>query len=172
MKTCKQIRQGQEQSLPKVVRRGGFSKCLNPVAWVRALRCNTVYITLYRSMRVPVSVRTSNNMADIKVLVDSGATNNFIKPEFVKRMGIGIKPLKHPRGIWNIDNMENKLGKITHSATLSVITKGQKHDMTFLVTDIGNEDMLHGYPWLATYEPKFSWRHTTVWEDMLPIIIW
>jgi hypothetical protein len=28
----------------------GFSKCLNPTAWVRALRCNTVYITCYRSM--------------------------------------------------------------------------------------------------------------------------
>jgi hypothetical protein len=35
---------------------GGFSKCLNPTAWVRALRCNTVYITRYRSMRVPVSI--------------------------------------------------------------------------------------------------------------------
>jgi hypothetical protein len=34
------------------------------MAWVRALRCNTVYITRYRSMRVPVSIRTSYFMAD------------------------------------------------------------------------------------------------------------
>jgi hypothetical protein len=53
---------------------GGFSKRLNPTAWVRALRCNTVYITRYRSMRVPVSIRTSYFMADKKALVDSGAT--------------------------------------------------------------------------------------------------
>src|SRR6202012_501856 len=97
-------------------------------------------------MCVPVLVRTSSNMADIKVLVDSGATNNFIHPTFAKRMGIGMKELKTPQGIWNIDNMENKLGKITHSATLSVTTKGQNHNMTFLVTDIGNEDILLGYP--------------------------
>jgi hypothetical protein len=50
----------------------GFSKRLNPTAWVRALRCNTVYITRYRSMCVPVSIRTSYFMADKKALVDSG----------------------------------------------------------------------------------------------------
>ena len=82
-----------------------------------------------------------------------------------------MKELKNPRGIWNINNTENKLGKITHSATLSVTTKGKNHDMTFLVTDIGNEELLLGYPWLATYEPKFSWKHATIKEDMLPIII-
>jgi hypothetical protein len=47
----------------------GFSKRLNPTAWVRALRCNTVYITRYRSMRVPVSICTSYFMADKKALV-------------------------------------------------------------------------------------------------------
>jgi hypothetical protein len=43
---------------------------------MRALRCNTVYITCYRSMRVPVSICTSYFMADKKALVDSGATDN------------------------------------------------------------------------------------------------
>ena len=122
-------------------------------------------------MHVPVSVRTSDKKADIKVLVDSGATNNFINPKFAKKMGIGITPLKNPRGIWNIDNTENRLGKITHSATLSVTTNGEAQKMTFLVTDIGNEDILFGYPWLATYEPKFSWRNATIDEKILPIII-
>ena len=122
-------------------------------------------------MHVPVSVRTSNKKADIKVLVDSRATNNFINPQFAKKMGIGMTKLKNPRGIWNIDNMENQLGKIMHFATLSVSTNGIAHKMTFLVTDIGNEDILLGYPWLATYEPKFSWRNATINKKMLPIVI-
>ena len=82
-----------------------------------------------------------------------------------------MKKLDQPQGIWNIDNMENRLGKITHSTTLSVTTKQQNRDMTFLVTDIGNKDVLLGYPWLATYEPTISWRHATIKESMLPIII-
>jgi hypothetical protein len=76
---------------------GGFSKRLNPTAWVRALRCNTVYITRYRSMRVPVSIRTSYFMADKKALVDSGATDNFMHPAFAKRMGIGITRTSDPK---------------------------------------------------------------------------
>jgi hypothetical protein len=75
----------------------GFSKCLNPTAWVRALRCNTVYITRYRSMRVPVSIRTSYFMADKKALVDSGATDNFMHPAFAKRMGLGLQELPTPK---------------------------------------------------------------------------
>ena len=43
--------------------------------------------------------------------------------------------------------------------------------MTFLITDIGNEDMVLGYPWLATYEPKVSWRDATLGNDVLPVII-
>ena len=43
--------------------------------------------------------------------------------------------------------------------------------MRFLITDIGREDVLLGYPWLSTYEPRFSWRHGTIDEANLPIIL-
>ena len=43
--------------------------------------------------------------------------------------------------------------------------------MRFLVTDIGNEDVLLGYPWLATFEPKFGWKNAVIEMGALPIII-
>jgi hypothetical protein len=43
--------------------------------------------------------------------------------------------------------------------------------MRFLITDIGREDVLLGYPWLSTYEPRFSWKHGTIDESNLPIIL-
>ena len=110
-------------------------------------------------------------MADIKVLVDSRATDNFISPAFAKRMKLGTVPLVRPCKIWNIDNMENKAGCITHYTTLDVQTKGKHTEMMFLITDIGNEDMVLGYPWLATYEPKVSWRDATLGNNVLPVII-
>ena len=122
-------------------------------------------------MRIPVSIQTCYNKADIKALVDSGATNNFINPQFAKRMGIRMLLLKAPQKIWNIGNMENVAGKITHSSFLNITTHGQTHGMTFLVTDIGDEDILLGYPWLARYKPNFSWKHMTIDENALPIII-
>jgi hypothetical protein len=110
-------------------------------------------------------------MANKQVLVDSGATDNFMHPEFTTKMGLGMKELPMPRKIFNIDNTTNKSGRITHYLDLDVYTKGIHKEMRFLITDIGNEDILLGYPWLASFEPKFSWRYTVIDEKALPVVI-
>ena len=122
-------------------------------------------------MRVPVSIRTRYFMADKKALVDSGATDNFIHPAFAKRLGLAMTPLEKPKRIYNIDNTSNKVGSITHSLKLKVTTKGIEKVMRFLVTDIGHEDLLLGYPWLATFEPKFGWKDAIIETGALPILI-
>ena len=43
--------------------------------------------------------------------------------------------------------------------------------MKFLVTDLGGEDLILGYPWLSTFEPKFRWRDVSIDTSFLPIII-
>ena len=110
------------------------------MAWVRAFRCNSVYITHYRSMRVPVSLHTSYSMADKKALVDSGATNNFINPRFAEQMKLGMRKLPQARKIWNIDGSLNKGGLLTDYIDLEVQTKNERKLMRFLVTDLGGED--------------------------------
>ena len=41
------------------------------------LKCNTVYLTRYQSMKIPVSFRTAYARADKQILVNSGATDNY-----------------------------------------------------------------------------------------------
>jgi hypothetical protein len=130
-----------------------------------------MYITRYRSMHVPVSICTSYFMANRKALVDSGATDNFMHPTFAKKMGLGLQELPQPKKIFNIDNTTNKSGMITHFLDLDVCTNGIHKEMHFLVTDIGHKEVLLGYPWLATYKPKFNWRSAVINERILPIII-
>jgi hypothetical protein len=60
---------------------------------------------------------------------------------------------------------------ITHFLDLNVRANGTNKEMQFLVTDIGHEGVLLGYPWLATFEPKFNWRSAVIDECVLPIII-
>src|SRR6266702_969555 len=122
-------------------------------------------------MHIPVSIRTSNAMADTRALVDSGATDCFMSENFIRRMKLGKRPLQKPRKIWNIDNTANQAGPITHYITLNVQTSGIQKQIQFLVTNIGNEDIILGYPWMAAFEPQFSWKNGVINEKTLPIIL-
>ena len=122
-------------------------------------------------MCVLVSIHTRYSMANKKALVDSGATDNFIYPAFAKKLGLTMTPLEKPKRIYNIDNTSNKAGSITHLLELKVTTKGIEKVMRFLITDIGNEDILLGYLWLATFKPKFRWKDTIIETRALPIVI-
>jgi len=122
-------------------------------------------------MKVPVSFRTCYAMANKRILVDLGATDNFIHPKFVKHLHVGMQELDCSMKIWNIDGTTNKAGKLTHFVDLLVQTKGQEKKMRFLVMDLGVEDVILGYLWLSTFKPQFSWKNTMVDTTLLPIVI-
>jgi hypothetical protein len=122
-------------------------------------------------MKVPVSFRTLHAMADKNILVDSRATDNFIHPKLLKRLGLGAQALDRPRKIWNIDGTTNRAGQLTSFVDLEVRTGSKEEKMRFLVTDLGNEDLILGYPWLAMFEPQFNWQNSVVDTAHLPIIV-
>jgi hypothetical protein len=63
-------------------------------------------------MKVPVSFRTLHAMADKHILVDSGATDNFIHPKLLRRLGLGTQALDRPR-----KNLEHRQNNQLHRAT-------------------------------------------------------
>ena len=60
---------------------------------------------------------------------------------------------------------------ISKFVNLHVQTEGRTKQMRFLITDLGTEDLILGYPWLAIFEPKFKWRDFSINVEYLPIII-
>ena len=122
-------------------------------------------------MKIPVSFQTAYARADKQILVDSGATDNFIHPWLVRRLALGTQKLDHSRKIWNIDGTNNKAGRITEYVDLSIQMGKKQNKMRFLITDLGHEDLILGYPWLATFEPKFSWADGTIDTENLPVIV-
>ena len=54
---------------------------------------------------------------------------------------------------------------------LSVQTGQKQNKMRFLITDLGHEDLILGYPWLATFKPKFGWVDGTINTEHLPVIV-
>ena len=122
-------------------------------------------------MKVPISFQTLHATANKTILVDSGATDHFIHPKLLWQLGLGSRSLERPRKIWNIDGTTNKAGALTHCVDLEVRTGDRQEIMKFLITDLGGEDLILGYPWLSTFEPKFRWRDATINPSFLPIII-
>jgi hypothetical protein len=122
-------------------------------------------------MKVPISVCTSYSKADLRCLVDSGATDNFIHLRFLRRMGLGTRKLTTPKRLYNINDTTNRAGQVTDYVDLDVRTNNIHKEMRFLVSDIGREDAILGYPWLATFEPHFSWKHGAINTSHLPIVL-
>ncbi len=54
---------------------------------------------------------------------------------------------------------------------LKVQTNGTNKVIQFLITNIGNEEIVLGYPWMAAFEPQFTWKSSIIHEKALPIII-
>ncbi len=67
--------------------------------------------------------------------------------------------------------MANQAREITHYITLDIQTGGVKKTIQFLITNIGNEDIILGYPWMAAFKPQFAWRNGVINEKELPIIL-
>ena len=116
------------------------------MVWVRAFGSDSMYIMRYHSMKVPVSFWTSHAMTNKNILVDSGTTNNFIHPCLIKRLGLGTHQLLKPRKVWNVDGTTNRGGELTHYIDLEVKMGDKKQKMHFLITDLGDDDLILGYP--------------------------
>ena len=60
---------------------------------------------------------------------------------------------------------------LTQYIDLSVRTGKREETMRFLVTSLGNEDLILGYPWLSTFKPCFNWTNGVIDTSYLPMVI-
>ena len=68
--------------------------------------------------------------------------------------------------------MANQARSITHYMDLNIQANGIQKTIQFLITNIRNEDIILGYPWMAAFEPQFTWGSSVISEKALPVIIW
>ena len=143
----------------------------SPVALARTLRLKNVFTCKYKSLRIPTLLQSAHSKAERQVLVDSGATDNFISENVLKRMKIGKALLPRERTIWNIDGTHNKAGTIKHYVDLQIRCGHKTEEMRFLVTDLGQDDIVLGYPWLVAFQTNINWKDATLDEELQPLVI-
>jgi len=84
--------------------------------------------------------------AEEVALINSGATENFIDQETIKKLKLGTRKLEEPVQLRNIDGMYNLL--ISH--------RGRKVTQRFYVTNLGLDKMILGYLWLCAFNPDID----------------
>jgi len=106
---------------------------------------------------MPFDLYTFKGKVEERALVDSGATANFINYKTVTRLWLGTQKLDNIRTVKNIDGTLNRSGNITHCCDLLVSHERKQERTRFFVTNLGGDQFIFGYPWLATFNPKINW---------------
>jgi hypothetical protein len=117
-----------------------------------------MYIRRLNTMKLSVPVQTARITAEQTALLDSGATENFISHRTWRALGIGRQQLDKSIPVHNVDGTKNRLGNIKHYCWLRVIHNGQEKLQRFFLTDLGQDRMILGYPFLREFNPTIDWR--------------
>ena len=118
------------------------------LVWVCLLKLESkiVFASKFKSLQIPTLLKSSHLTTERQVLVDSGATDNFISNRLLKRLKIGKLQLKNPRTVLNIDGTHNKSGTIQECVNLLVRVRERRHEMRFLITTLGKMKLSSDIP--------------------------
>ena len=117
-----------------------------------------MYIINHNSIEIKVPLQLFIGKAETQLLVDSGATENFIDFRTITKLQLGTQKLPNPRMVYNMDQSINQNGTITHCCNLYVTKGNQKIQQQFYITNLGQNELIFGYPWLKEFNPQIDWK--------------
>ncbi|SRR6266702_2816116 len=67
--------------------------------------------------------------------------------------------------------MHNQDGTISHFTDLQVNMGSETRTLQFLITNLGRDEVILGYPWLTAFEPIIHWKDATLDKTCQPVVI-
>jgi hypothetical protein len=122
-------------------------------------------------MTLRVFVHSRSKRAETIALLDSGATENFININYAQKMNLPIRRLTQERRLFNVDGTPNKAGTLKYYTDI-VTRTGTKHmRLRYFLTDLGDYQVILGYPWFASVQPQIDWAKGWIDYQQLPIML-
>src|ERR1700760_4562195 len=147
--------------------RRGFSDSLTNAAMVQAMFQGDVFLPKKNAIHVKVRINAKKQRADVHALLDSGAMQNFISQVTVNRFKLKKIKLPKPKFVRNMDGTRNSIGAITHAVDLNLQYGTCKETLPFYIIDMGTDQMILGYPFLAATNPKIDWKQGIFHGDVV-----
>ena len=111
------------------------------------------------SFTIPIKIKEKN--VETETLIDSRAEGNFIDQNYARTLTLLLQNLTKPIPVLNVDGTLNKKGTIKHYVNLNLDIFGQKQMIHLLVTGLGKQKMIPGFPWLQKHNPIINWQTRT-----------
>ena len=105
-----------------------------------------------------------SEQAEETVLIDSGATENFLDKDIWQKMRIGSYETVKPITVYNVDRTENSQGKITHYCWLQIWYDRRQKLQHFYIAALEKESIILGYLFLYTFNRTIDWQRERYWE--------
>ena len=110
-------------------------------------------------LSIPVQMcDDTNKSVEALALINSGAGGKFIDQAYVRELGIKTQKLEQPLIARNVDGTPNKKGKITSFVILNLVINGRTKRTRLLVTGLGRQRIILGFPWLREQNPDVNWQ--------------
>ena len=121
-----------------------------------------------KSMSIPVLLsckQSGNKNVETKALLDTGAGGKFIDQNFVLRNNLRTRKLAKSITVYNVDGTENKTGMITQYVDVNLQIGNRTTSMKLLVTGLGHQKIIFGFPWFEEQNPEINWETGTLtWQ--------
>ena len=110
------------------------------------------------SIPIQISGKTEKETIETLALIDSGAGGEFIDQNYAKNSGLDIQQLEKPLKVFNVDGTSNKRGTIKYFVLLDITVNRQQEKIKLLLTGLGKQRIILGFPWLNRHNPEINWK--------------
>src|SRR5271156_1087130 len=111
------------------------------------------------SLKLKVELETTDTaeVKSVNVLVDCGATGEFIDRHYAKSCGFHLLKLSKPIPVYNVDGTPNEAGFVTEVVDLILRYKNHSERTLFAVSSLGKQKLILGHSWLRKHNPEINW---------------
>jgi len=122
-------------------------------------------------MTLRVFLHSRSKRAKTVALLDSGATENFINIHYARKLGLPIQRLAQERKLFNVDGTPNRAGTLKYFTDITTKTGTKGTCLRYFLTDLGDNQVILGYPWFASTQPRIDWAKGWIDYQQLPIVL-
>ena len=101
-----------------------------------------------------------NKATEIKALIDSGASSNFMHQETAKKLGLPLQEQKEPQPVKDIQG--RPLGWIDKFTRIRIDAGTHREVIDFNIIPLGIHELVLGLPWLQKHDPEIKWRERKI----------